>query len=98
MAPAVVLWWSWRRGVTRARFDAWCELVIVLTYVIQFAVLAAGLIAARGYADPFDHLTHFAGLVGVIVAAEYAGHAAAAALAVGGWRKRARNLERTPCR
>ena len=97
MAPAVVLLAAWRAGRIGPGVATWCAWAIVLSYVVQLAGLAVGLVAARGFADPWAHLLDFTAVVGVIVAGEYIGHAAAAALGVRALR-RAAPIGASPCR
>ena len=95
MAPAVVLVWAWlRRRGALSRAERVAAAIILVTYLIQAVALAAGLVAARRFADPFAHVADFAGLLGVILVAEYAGHAAAAALGVTSLRR----SRTAPCR
>ncbi len=86
MAPAIVLFWAWSRcrGMSGAlpRAGRLAVLAIVVSYVVQGLGLVVGVVAASRFAEPLDHLADFTGLVGVIVVAEYVGHAAAAVLAV----------------
>ncbi len=88
MAPAIVLWVWWRRGA-RTPFARVCVAVIVATYVAQLALLAAFVAGIAAGIDPLDEVARLAGAVAVVVAAEYVGHVAAVALAVGTWRRTA---------